>query len=248
MINVSIRFYEELNDFIRADYRKKQIDRQLQHRTSVKDLIESFGVPHTEVDLILINGISADFGHQVSDGDLVSVYPIFESFDISEVTRLQERPLRNLQFIADCHLGKLAGKMRLLGLDVEFRNNISDAELIAAVVNNRKVLLSRDRRLMMRKVIDRGYLVRSQNPEEQVAEVIRRFDLASQLCPFTRCARCNGILERVDKASVLHLLEPKTKLYFDDFFQCQACQQVYWRGSHFSAIENFIKRFNVSGS
>jgi len=243
MIKVSIRFYEELNDFIRADYRKKPIERQLNHRTTVKDLIESFGVPHTEVDMILVNGNSTDFGWRVNDGDMISVYPVFESFDISGVTRLQERPLRNLQFIADCHLGKLAGKMRLLGFDVEFHNAISDAELTAAVVNDKKVLLSRDRRLLMRKVIDRGYLVRSQNPDEQVAEVIRRFDLSAQLHPFTRCARCNGILERAEKAAVLHLLEPKTRLYFADFFQCQTCQQVYWQGSHLAAIEGFIKRF-----
>ncbi|HAE40512.1 MAG TPA: twitching motility protein PilT [Candidatus Riflebacteria bacterium] len=243
MIIVSIRFYEELNDFVRADYRKKQIDRQLNHRTTVKDLIESFGVPHTEVDLILVNGTSVDFAFRVNDGDLISVYPVFESFDISEVTRLQERPLRNLQFIADCHLGKLAGKMRLLGLDVEFRNNIADDELVAAVVNDKKVLLSRDRRLLMRKVINRAYLIRSQNPDEQVAEVIRRFDLTDQLRPFTRCARCNGILDHVEKAAIIHLLEPKTKLHFDDFFQCQACRQVYWQGSHFGAIISFISRF-----
>ncbi len=151
--------------------------------------------------------------------------------------------MRTLQFFADCHLGKLAGKMRLLGLDIEFHNAISDDELTAAVINDKKVLLSRDRRLLIRKAIDRGYLVRSQNPDEQVAEVIRRFDLSAQLHPFTRCARCNGILERAEKAAVLHLLEPKTRLYFTDFFQCQTCQQVYWQGSHFAAIEGFIKRF-----
>jgi len=243
MIKVFIRFYEELNDFIRPDWRKRQIERQLRHRTTTKDLIESFGVPHTEVDLILVNGVSADFAHRVADSDLISVYPVFESFDISDVTRLQERPLRDLRFIADCHLGKLAGKMRLLGLDVEFRNDIDDEELAAAVVNNRRILLSRDRRLLMRKVIDRGYLVRSQNPDEQLAEVIKRFDLSRQLQPFTRCARCNGILERVEKAAVLHLLEPKTKLYFDDFFQCQACHQVYWQGSHLAAIRDLIKKY-----
>lgn len=244
MIKVFVRFYEELNDFIRADWRKRQIERQLGHRTTTKDLIESFGVPHTEVDLILANGVSVDFAHRVDDGDIISVYPVFESFDISEVTRLQERPLRDLRFIADCHLGKLAGKMRLLGFDVEYRNDIDDDELSAAVVNDKRVLLSRDRRLLMRKIIDRGYLVRSQNPDEQIAEVIKRFDLGRQLQPFTRCARCNGILERVEKAAVLHLLEPKTKLYFEDFFQCQSCHQVYWQGSHLSAIKELIKKFS----
>ncbi|PKL51390.1 MAG: twitching motility protein PilT [Candidatus Riflebacteria bacterium HGW-Riflebacteria-2] len=244
MIKVLVRFYEELNDFIRADWRKQQIERQLGHCTTVKDLIESFGVPHTEVDLILVNGNAVDFAHRVADGDMISVYPVFESFDISDVTRLQERPLRDLRFIADCHLGKLAGKMRLLGLDVEYRNDIDDEELVAAVVNDKKVLLSRDRRLLMRKVIDRGYLVRSQNPDEQIAEVIKRFDLGRQLQPFTRCALCNGMLERVEKAAVLHRLEPKTKLYFDDFFQCQSCRQVYWQGSHLAAINQLIIKYD----
>ena len=244
MIKVFVRFYEELNDFIRADWRKRQIERQLGHRTTTKDLIESFGVPHTEVDLILVNGVSVDVAHRVDDGDIISVYPVFESFDISVVTRLQERPLRDLRFIADCHLGKLAGKMRLLGFDVEYRNDIDDDELATAVVNDKRVLLSRDRRLLMRKIIDRGYLVRSQSPEEQVSEVIRRFDLTRQLRPFTRCARCNGILEPVEKQAVLHLLEPKTKLYFEDFFQCQSCRQVYWQGSHLSAIKELIKKFS----
>lgn len=243
MIKVFVRFYEELNDFIKADWRKQQIERCLGHRTTVKDLIESFGVPHTEVDLILVNGVSVDFAQRVDDSDKISIYPVFESFDISEVTRLQKRPLRDLRFIADCHLGKLARKMRLLGLDVEFRNDIDDEELAAAVVNDRKVLLSRDRRLLMRRVIDRGQLIRSQNPDEQLAEVIKRFDLGRQLQPFTRCARCNGILERVEKAAVLPLLEPKTKLYFEDFFQCRSCRQVYWPGSHLAAIKELVMKY-----
>jgi uncharacterized protein with PIN domain len=151
--------------------------------------------------------------------------------------------LRNLKFIADCHLGKLAGKLRLLGLDVTYNRDASHEELVSAVVNDKRVLLSRDRRLLMRKVIDRGYLVRSQILEEQLEEVIKRFDLADQLKPFTRCARCNGILERVEKSEVLHLLEPKTRKYFNDFFQCRSCAQVYWQGSHFKAITRLVKTY-----
>lgn len=243
MICVKVRFYEELNDFLKVDLRKKQVDRELNHRTTVKDLIESFGVPHTEVDLILVNGESVDFHHQVNDADLISVYPVFESFDISGVTRLQERPLRNLKFVADCHLGKMVKKLRILGLDVEYRNEVTDEELVNAVVEDKRVLLTRDRRLLMRKLIDRGYLVRSQETMKQVQEVVQRFDLRGQLCPFTRCARCNSILEPVEKAEVLHLLEPKTKIHFEKFFQCQGCQNVYWQGSHFDHLENFVEQF-----
>lgn len=239
-IKVEIRFYEELNDFLKVEFRKKTLVRELNHQTTVKDLIESFGVPHTEVDLILVNGVSVGFEFQIHDQDLVSVYPVFESLDISEVTRLQERPLRDLKFIADNHLGRLAGKLRLLGLDVVYCKRANTEELLAAVTNERRVLLSRNRRLLMRKVIDRGYLVRSQLIQEQVREVIERFDLLKHLKPFTRCALCNGILERVVKEKVLQRLEPKTRKYFFDFFQCQNCGQVYWQGSHVPEINALI--------
>ncbi|HNW12717.1 MAG TPA: Mut7-C RNAse domain-containing protein [Candidatus Rifleibacterium sp.] len=245
MLRITIRFYEELNDFIRADLRKRPVEKTLAHATTMKDLIESFGVPHTEVDLIVVNGESSGFERRIADGDMISVYPVFESFDISGLTRLQQRPLRNLRFAADCHLGKLAEKMRLLGFDVEYHNHITDEELFNAVVDHKKVLLTRDRRLLMRKEIDRGYLLRSQFPVEQLEEVIRRFDLREQLQPFTRCAKCNGILERVEKAEVLHLLEPKTKLYYHNFFQCQSCQQVYWQGSHLEKIQALIDKIKA---
>lgn len=245
MISVTIRFYEELNDFVRADLRKRPIEKTLKHSTTVKDFIESFGVPHTEVDLVVVNGESSDFGRRVADGDVISVYPVFESFDISGLARLQQRPLRNLRFAADCHLGKLAEKMRLLGFDVEYRNHITDEELFNAVVDHKKILLTRDRRLLMRKEIDRGYLLRSQFPTEQLEEVVKRFDLRDQLQPFTRCAKCNGILERVAKETVFHLLEPKTKLYYNDFFQCQNCRQVYWQGSHLEKIQVLINKIKT---
>lgn len=177
MLRVTVRFYEELNDFIRPESRKKPVERLLVRRITVQDLIESFDVPSDRVDLVLVNGVSADFGHLVNDGDRISVYPVFESFDISAVTRLQERPLRNLRFIADRDLGELTGRMRLLGLDVEYCEWISDEELAVASVNDGRVLLSRNQRLLNRKNIDRGFLLQSQDPLEQLEEVIRRFDL-----------------------------------------------------------------------
>lgn len=180
MPKVTVRFYEELNDFIRAEFRKKPVEKLLGQWTTVKDLIESFEVPLAEVDLVLVNGDSVDFSHRVHDGDMISIYPVFESFDVAGISRLRGRPLRNLRFITDGHLGELAGKMRLLGLDVECRSPISDEELVAAVVNEGRILLSRDQRLLMRKDVGRGYLVRAQNPDEQLEEVIMRFDLRHQ--------------------------------------------------------------------
>ncbi|MGM0601070.1 MAG: Mut7-C RNAse domain-containing protein [Candidatus Rifleibacteriota bacterium] len=248
MINITIRFFEELNDFLKKDQKKKELQKALKHHTTMKDLIESFNVPHTEVDLINVNGEPADLDQKVQDGDIIMVYPVFESFDISNISRLGKSPLRDLKFIADCHLGKLTRRLRTLGLDVEFADKVPKKELIKRVVDSGRVLLTRDHRLLMHKVIEKGYLIRSQNSEIQTEEVIKRFQLENQLKPFTRCPLCNGILEPVAKNEILHLLEPKTKLYFNQFYQCQHCNQVYWRGSHFSELENFVNKFALDSS
>lgn len=246
MITVRIRFYEELNDFIRNSRGKVWMQKNLNHHTTVKDVIESFGVPHTEVDLILVNGDSVEFNHHVNDGDIISVYPVFESLDISKVTRLQQRPLRDLTFLADVHLGKLVKKLRILGLDVIYRNNFSDEELVEIASSNHKILLTRDRRLLMHNIIRRGLFIRSQNPDEQVLEVVRRFDLTHQLNPFSRCSMCNELLHPVKKADVLDVLEPKTKKYYHAFVQCEGCHRVYWKGSHFTKLIKFIRHIQHS--
>lgn len=241
MLSVQLRFYEELNDFIRKEFRKQQIHRHLKHRTTVKDVIESFGVPHTEVDLILVNGKSQTFNYHVKDQDQISVYPVFESFDISSVTRLQERPLRNIRFVADVQLGKLAKKLRFLGLDVEYRNDFTNQEILQRVTQGQRVLLTRDRRLLMHKVVQHGYLLRSDLPDKQTVEVVFRFDLADQLNPFARCADCNSVLRTIPKDQILNQLEPKTKLYYQNFVQCDGCRKIYWEGSHFIHLTQFVK-------
>ena len=241
MLSVQLRFYEELNDFIRKEYRKKQINRHLKHRTTVKDVIESFGVPHTEVDLILVNGKSESFNYHVKDKDKISVYPVFESFDISSITRLQGRHLRNIRFVADVQLGKLAKKLRFLGLDVEYRNDFTNEKILQRVTHGKRVLLTRDRRLLMHNVVQHGYLLRSDLRDKQTVEVVFRFDLADQLNPFARCAECNSVLHTVPKAQILNHLEPKTKLYYQNFVQCERCRKVYWEGSHFIHLNEFVK-------
>lgn len=240
MITVSLRFYEELNDFLPAARRKIRFQRELPYPPSVKDLIESCGVPHTEIDLILINGRSVGFRFRVSDGDEISVYPVFESFDISGVTRLQERPLRDLRFVADTNLGKLARKMRLLGFDAAFDKEATKDDIIQSMMRHNRVILSTDRRLLMRKEVQRGYCVRSDEANLQTLEVMRRFDLVNQINPFTRCPHCNGSVKPVDKADVLEHLETKTKAFYDDFTQCTQCKKIYWDGSHTARLRSFI--------
>ena len=245
-ITIWVRFYEELNDFLRKSRRKTRFTRIYRHNTSLKDCIESCGVPHTEVDLILVNGVSADFDQLINSGDDISVYPVFESLDISGVTRLMGRPLRDLRFVADVHLGALAKKLRLLGFDTEFSNDASTEMLLESVTEEKRGLLTRNRKLLMRRVVNRGLFIHSNDPEEQCVEVVRRFDLIKSIKPFTRCMACNSHLTPVTKEEVLPRLEPLTKKYFFDFSGCTGCGKVYWKGSHYGKLEAFLARARTS--
>ena len=240
MASVQLRFYEELNDFLAPDKRKVSFLHDFDRRTSVKDMIESFGVPHTEVDIILVNGRSVDFSHIVRDGDRISVYPVFEGLDITPLLRLRPAPLRRPAFILDANLGRLARYLRLLGFDCLYRNDYDDDTLAAIAGREPRTVLTRDRALLQRKLITRGYFVRAVQPRKQVPEVLARFDLYRQVDPFSRCTRCNGPLQAVDKQAVIKRLEPKTRRYYDQFLQCRDCGQVYWQGSHHTRAQQLI--------
>ena len=232
MSYVHLRFYAELNDFLRDARKQTRFKIELNRRTSVKDLIESLGVPHTEVEIILANGKSVDFSYIVKRDDELSIYPMFESVDVTPILKLREEPLRETSFVLDCHLGRLARYLRQFGFDSLYKNDFTDDELADTSAREHRVLLTRDRNLLKRSIITHGYCIREHDPRKQLDEVIRRFDLRSQIIPFGRCTRCNGIVEAVDKEAIEHLLEPRTRLYFDEFWQCTDCGQVYWEGSH----------------
>ena len=183
----------------------------------MKDVIESLGVPHTEVDLILVNGASVGFDYLVRDGDRVSVYPVFESLDITPLVRVRPQPLRETRFVLDIHLGKLAVFLRMLGFDSLYRNDYRDDELARISHAEGRILLTRDRGLLKRSLVTHGYLVRSDDPREQLAEVIHRFDLRDAIQPLERCLRCNGELEPVAKEEVADRLPPRTREHYDTF-------------------------------
>ena len=240
MASVQLRFYEELNDFLAPALRKAAFMHEFERRTSVKDMIESFGVPHTEIDIILVNGRSVDFNYIVQDGDRISVYPVFESLDVTPLLRLRPAPLRRPAFILDTNLGRLARYLRLLGFDCLYRNDYDDDTVATIAGHEPRIVLTRDRALLQRKLISRGYFVRAVRPRHQVREVLARFDLYRQVNPFSRCTRCNGSLQVVDKQAVVQQLEPKTRRYYDHFLQCSDCGQVYWQGSHHTRAEQLI--------
>lgn len=234
------RFYEELNDFLPAECRKRACDHEFQRRASVKDVIEALGVPHTEIELILVNGVSVDFNYIVKDGDRISVYPEFESFDVTSLLKVRPQPLRVPRFVLDTHLGTLARYLRLCGFDALYRNDYNDSELAAISAAEHRILLTRDRNVLKRKIVTHGYFVRNDQPRRQLAEVFARFDLKDQVRPFERCARCNGLLEDVPKAQIVHRLEPLTRRHYDVFRRCAGCGQVYWRGSHYQRIRQLL--------
>jgi uncharacterized protein with PIN domain len=246
MSTAQFRFYAELNDFLPVEDRERELTRHFFVSASVKEFIESFGVPHTEVDLLLANGRSVDFAYRVGDADRVSVYPVFESLDISSVSRVRSIPLRVLRFVLDVHLGRLAAYLRMAGFDTVYSNQASDAELAHTVAREARVLLTRDRFLLMRTAVERGYWVRSTEPKLQLLEVVRRFDLAGSLRPFTRCLICNTSLQNADRDAVLERLPP-TVPEQKIFRLCPACQRVYWEGSHHNQMSRLLDWVKARG-
>lgn len=238
-----IRFYGDLNDLVsNRSSDKKIVERHLSEPTSVKDLIEGCGVPHTEVDFILVNDAPVDFSYLVSGEERISVYPFFNDLDLPESERLQWVKPDSLLFLADVNLGKLAKHLRLAGFDTAYRNDATDSDLIEQMLEEHRILLTRDRKLLMRNAVEVGYLPRSDDPTRQLEEVFKRFDLYDEVQPYTRCVNCNGMLESVPKESVIDRLEPLTKKYFNKFSRCPDCGKVYWKGSHRNRLDSTIKQ------
>lgn len=229
------RFHGELNAFLPVDQRGRVIDYAFKHHPGIKDPIEALGVPHTEVMALTVNGAGSRFDYQLRDGDQVEVYPVFEDPNL-EVPVALRAELANPGFVLDVHLGKLAKILRLLGQDTLYRNDFEDAELVDISEQQNRVLLTRDRRLLFHRRIVYGHYLFSTDAMEQARNVIRHYQLAARLKPFTRCVRCNGRLYDVSKTDIINELEPKTKRYYQHFYRCVDCGQIYWRGSHFRGI------------
>ncbi len=248
MGQVSLRFYEELNDFLPSERRKRPFDYSLKPTQSVKHLIENLGVPHTEVEIILVNGRSVDFAYQPSDGDRISVYPMFERFDVTPLLRLRPKPLRDPRFVADAHLGKLARHLRLFGFDTLFFNDAGDDRLAELSVAQRRILLTRDRALLMRRELTHGCFLHSIDPTQQLLELFRRLDLFPCTAPFTRCIECNGRLQAVEPAQVVTLVPKRVAELYTEFWRCGDCAKIYWKGSHYRELSAFIERTAVAQS
>lgn len=237
---VEFRFYEELNDFLPKQKRKISFSYTFKYNQTVKDAIEAVGIPHTEVDLIVVNGSSEGFSYTLQNGDRVAVYPVFESIDIKNVTRLAGRPLRDTKFILDVHLGKLCKYLRMLGFDTYYRNNLDDDEIVERAGIEKRIILTRDIGILKNGLVTHGYWIRSKDWKEQLDEVLRRFDLHNSIKPFYRCIACNGFISNIEKTAIAHLLNQNTKECFHTFYRCGSCKKIYWEGSHYENMKTFV--------
>lgn len=242
------RFYAELNDFLPEDRRRVTFQYRFAGSPAVKDAVAAIGVPHPEVDLVVVNGVSVGWDYHLTNGDRVSVYPVFEALDISPIVRLRPEPLRAPRFVLDVHLGRLARWLRMLGFDSLYRTDYDDAEIIDIAAAEHRIILTRDQGLLKNSRVTHGYWVRTTNPKTQLAEIVDRFDLRSRFAPFTRCMECNGETVACRLDDVTDQVPPKVRKRATDFRRCTACGKAYWAGSHVARMQALIDELREPGS
>ncbi len=238
---ISFRFYGPLNDFLPPDRRQRTFVRAMEQRGSIKDAIESIGVPHTEIDLLVVGDQAVAFSYVPEAGDRIAVYPPFFHLDIEALSLVRPAPLNVPRFVLDAHLGRLAAYLRLAGIDCLYSNRWDDDRLAAISGAEKRILLSRDVALFKRSVVLYGYWVRNTEPRRQLAEVAARFELRRHARPFSRCAHCNTPLAPVSKEAVVDRLLPRTRESYREFKRCPSCERVYWKGGHYARMETLIR-------
>jgi uncharacterized protein with PIN domain len=240
MSEITLIFIGELNDFIQQRAKFTSISHSISFPSSIKDVIESIGVPHPEIDIILANNRSVDFSYQVQHGDEFHIYPYNVHPQTSRIIHLAPQYMDVPTFVVDTHLGKLTSYLRMLGFDTIYQNDYDDQRLAEISSQEDRTLLSRDIGLLKRKVIKRGYYIRSRIPRNQLIETINRYQLVNKMIPFKRCIQCNGLLNPIPKSMIQMQLQDKTRQYYDEFKICDSCSKIYWKGSHYYHMKDFI--------
>lgn len=213
--------------------------------STVKDLIESAGIPHTEIELIAANGEAVPFDYVVRHGDRIGVYPAFWSIDVRGAAPLRNPLNRPVKFVLDVHLGRLAAYLRMLGFDAFYRNCLADPELARISANEQRVLLTRDRGLLKHGAVTYGYWLRETDSRAQAEEVLRRFELTAELRPFTRCMACNEALQEVSREQARAAVPARVFERHEEFRRCPRCGRVYWKGTHYRRMERWIAELTV---
>ncbi|MEW5775020.1 MAG: Mut7-C RNAse domain-containing protein [Thermodesulfobacteriota bacterium] len=220
----------------------------VERRAAVKDVVESLGVPHTEVGRLVVAGpggagrADADFSHIVGPGQELDVYAVAPPLDVTRPSLLRPEPLEEVRFLVDATCGKLARLLRLVGQDAAYDRSWDDAAVAELAAEEGRIVLSMDRALLKRRQVAFGRLVRAHDPREQLAEVLRHFGVRGPFAAFSRCLECNAPLTPVAKAEVLHRLPPLTRKHFEAFSRCPACDRIYWAGSHHDRMREWLAR------
>ena len=234
------RFYEKLNDLLPKHRQKTDSEAKFKGKRSVKDMIEALGVPHTEVDLVLANSESVNFSYIIQDADRISVYPVFKSINIENLTRLRPLPLHKTRFVADINLGDIVKYMRALGLDVFFDPSLSPLEIITISKNKNRIILTKSKNLLKYKEVSHGILIRPESTTKQIACIIESLDIKDRIKPFTRCLLCNSPLENISKKEIEDRIPLRTKEFCDEYVYCRKCDKIYWKGTNYIKIKNMI--------
>ncbi|MEV5568448.1 Mut7-C RNAse domain-containing protein [Spirillospora sp. NPDC052269] len=231
---MTLEIAPELLFFLPAARRRERQRIAWDGTSSLGHVIESLGVPLPEVGTLTADGAAVEPSHRPASGAVVRVGP---------VARPQEVPLDPGQaaprFLLDVHLGTLARRMRLIGLDTAYHNDMDDPELVVQANEERRVLLTQDRGLLMRRALWFGAYVRSPRPDDQLHDLLERF--APELAPWTRCTACNGTLVPVDKAEIERELAEGTRRSYDAYGRCADCGRVYWRGAHGDHLQEIVE-------
>jgi uncharacterized protein with PIN domain len=237
----------DLRDFLPAWRRREdpaRIERSLDGRPAVKDVLEAVGVPHPEVGALAVNGEPAVLARQVRPGEVLEAWPAADAARLGLPPAIPPAPEDGEapRFVLDGHLGRLVAYLRMLGFDTWYRRDAADGLLAAVAAAERRILLTRDRGLLKRSVVRRGAFVRSDRPVDQLEQVVRRFAPVDRWQPFGRCLRCNTPLVGTSREAVLDRLEPLTRIHYDDFRRCPGCDAVYWKGSHHAHMTRLVER------
>jgi len=243
---IYIRLFADLNYFVPVKLKNRNIRLIVFGRPSIKDVIESIGVPHTEFEMVTLNGQPTETNKNVKENDQLVVYPHFFQLSIDQL-EIDDLPAnQGFKFVLDVHLGKLAAMLRLLGFDSEYNNMLEDDEIIDIACNENRIILSRDLGIFKNSRVKQGYFPRSQDPKIQLKEVVDRYGLNYHIKPFSRCIKCNGELYEIDKESVKSEILENTNLYYKEFYSCSICRKTYWKGSHYQQMLEFVQNYSLN--
>jgi uncharacterized protein with PIN domain len=241
MTTVTLTFYDNLQELLYKKYRTGMPFRhQYERRSSIKDVIESLGIPHPVVGKLIVNSCEVDLSYILKNNDMIEAMPLAPPVDPTVPTKLRPVPLNRIAFIVDVNVGKLALYLRMLGFDTLYDSAGKDKDLATTAWSEKRILLTRDTALLKRKIIAHGYLLREPEPKEQLKEVMQLYNLGSMVKPMSRCIPCNGLLVPVSKEDIINRLEPLTRKYYNTFHTCDRCGKLYWPGSHHQKMKNFI--------